>query len=155
MQVSSALPVLLAARSVNWNVPLWCGTPLSVPFEASVTPSGRVPLVIDQEIGESPVAVRLMWTGVPTWPLGNGHAVVIVGATGGGGALLTVIEHARVPVWTGLPLSVASSVKFDVPAGPEGVPLMVLPVSSKPTGSEPDWSDSVTGAVPVVLSVWL
>lgn len=69
--------------------------------------------------------------------------------------MLTVIEHERVPVWTGLPLSVASSVKFDVPAAPEGVPLIVLPVSVKPAGSEPDWIDNVIGVLPVVVSVWL
>ena len=77
---------------------------------------------------------------------------MIVGCTG---VADTAIEQLLVAVCAGFALSVASKVKFAVPA-PVGVPEMTPPVNVRPAGSEPEERDRVIGAVPpLVESVWL
>ena len=76
--------------------------------------------------------------------------------TGGAGRLIWML-NACVAVCTGLLESVTLTVKFEVPFGPLGVPVIApAPLSVNPGGKLPVVVENVKGAnPPVVAIVWL
>ena len=99
-----------------------------------------------------PVTVNPWLYGVPCAPFGN-----VVGAiTGAAGRLITIL-NTFVPVCAGLLWSFTCTVKFAVPFGPVGVPV-IFPVESiaKLAGKLPALMLNVSVPnPPVAATVWL
>ncbi|HYP08849.1 MAG TPA: hypothetical protein VER03_21640 [Bryobacteraceae bacterium] len=117
-------------RAVKDDVPAVVGVPEMAPFDASVSPAGKIPAETAQLYGGvPPVAPRLAEYGWPTLPLAS-DVVVIVGAPAA-----MVICRSRVADW--FAASVTRAVKDDVPAV-VGVPLMApFDASVSPAGRDP------------------
>lgn len=122
------------------------GVPLITPVLAfSVKPGGSDPKVMLQVIGAMPPPfVCSVWLySVLTVPLASD--VVLMASTG-----LMLMVSALVAVCCGVPESVACTVKFDMPLGPVGVPVIapVAAFSVRPAGREPTVIAQVTAGVP-------
>jgi hypothetical protein len=132
---------------VKLKLPAAAGVPLIVPFVAFVNdkPLGKLPLVDHVYDPVPPPAAKFCEYGTPTVQDGN-DAVVIVSP------VLIVIDTDFVSVAP--TLSVATSVKFDVPAV-VGVPLIPLLVKFSPFGKLPPVVDHVIDPVPpLAVSAW-
>lgn len=84
VMVIDSVFVSLLTGLVASTVKVWLSTVVGVPLivaPVNVSPAGKLPLVIAQVIGSSPVAAKLSEYGVPTTPPAR-DAVVIVGGTG-------------------------------------------------------------------------
>jgi hypothetical protein len=115
--------------TVTVELPAAVGVPLTVQ-PLSVSPAGRVPVVMEQLYGEvPPLAPMVALYVMPTVP--SGSVLVSVRAAGS----MTIVS-GPVTVCTGLPESVAFTVTVALPAV-VGVPLTVQPLSERPAGSVP------------------
>jgi hypothetical protein len=116
--------------------------------DPTVTLHVHAPRVLED--GHVPASVWLY--AVPSTPAGK-VVVVIVGA----GGRLTVMLRACVAVCVGLLLSAKATVKFDVPFGPVGVPVMAPALLRlSPAGSVPALVLQVHGPYgQFPTSVWL
>ena len=126
---------------MKFDVPAVVAAPLMVPPVESVTPAGSDPKVTDQVYGAAPpVATRVCEYDTPPVASGNGDVVVIASA------LLMVIDRAAEAVCE--PLSVARTVKLEVPRVDGGPLIVPLEDSVSPPGSAPCVTVHVYGAVP-------
>src|SRR6267378_618024 len=97
-------------------------------------PAGNVPLLTDHVKGpRPPVTVNVWLYGVPTFPPGS-----VVGLMDGAGGKLMRMLRGCVPDCGGLLWSVTITVKFAVPLGPMGVPVMTpAALMPRPAGKVP------------------
>jgi hypothetical protein len=120
--------------SVTWmlklNVPCFVGVPLIV-APVRVRPSGRGPEIVQLYGPVPPLALRTKLYGTPTVAVGADVVVITSGA-----GLITMLSEPDAVCGVGVPLSVTSMVKLNVPAF-VGVPLIVAPVRVSPSGRVP------------------
>jgi hypothetical protein len=139
------LSVTVAVKLV---IPLTVGTPVIVPAEASVSPWGSLPEVIDHVYCPvPPVAAKVFENGVPRVTVGSA-----TGMTESGVALTTSVRVADA-VCTGLLRSETVTVKEKLPLV-EVVPEIVpLEDSAIPAGRLPEAIDHEYGAVPPLARI--
>jgi hypothetical protein len=127
------------------------GLPVIRPALFMLNPAGSAPALIESVSVPNPVAPTDWLYAVPSTPAGS--EVVLI--TGAGGKLIVMLR-AFVTDCVGLLESTTFTVKFAVPFGPVGVPLMVPDVFMlNPAGSVPALIESVSVPKPVACTLWL
>jgi hypothetical protein len=129
------------------------GLPVMRPDAFIARPGGNAPALTVYVKVPKPVATTCWLYAVPSTPAGN----VVVVNVGGPGKLMRMLSAWVAVCGVTVLESVTLTVKFAVPAGPVGVPLIVPEVLRvSPAGSAPALTVNVTvPAPPVATTAWL